>query len=351
MPTGMQVERQDFNSPVDHAVTIVLKLTEAESNVGATITVNLDGTQRTAEPVGTSKSSKADEKKKRERELSIAEFYNIDAVTYRRTLHFDGGGISGLSKCQQGDAANRWNVPPYGSLRVSEPTASLMSVPPVEEAFLVRIATSLTPLTFARSELLPPGRMYIIHRGMALLRKRWLGVGAMWGLEMVLQDQYTTQYAANAVTHLEVFYIDRASMLAIAAQYENAALRLRRWTILRALRSFMIANFQALRVGAQGMEAQAEAPGGAQEEGLYRRRRRYNIEGIAPELRSSASRPSDEPSAAAAGNSSVIGGDVAALRDEVATLREDMDSVKSMLVQILERTAPSLAPAASSKRS
>ena len=120
----------------------------------------------------------------------------MDAVSYRRTLQLDGRGLHGLSTRQPTDAPSRWRLPPHGILTVSEPVVSLMSLPPVEEAFLVRVATLLTPLVFAPSELLPIGRMYVVHRGLALLRKRWLGVGAMWGLEMILQEEYTQQYAA-----------------------------------------------------------------------------------------------------------------------------------------------------------
>ena len=99
----------------------------------------------------------------------------------------------------------------------------MISLPPIEEAFLVKIATSLVPLVFAPSELVPTGRMYIVHRGLALLRRRWLGLGQMWGLEMLLQEQYTQQYAASAVSHLEVFCIDRPSLLSIASGYEHTA--------------------------------------------------------------------------------------------------------------------------------
>ena len=169
-------------------------------NVGAAIRINLDGTARDTNKAGTHLKSPSSEANAKDdpNDVGFAEFYNVDAVSYRRTLQLDGRGLHGLSTRQPTDAPSRWRLPPHGILTVSEPVVSLMSLPPVEEAFLVRVATLLTPLVFAPSELLPIGRMYVVHRGLVLLRKRWLGVGAMWGLEMILQEEYTQQYAAAA---------------------------------------------------------------------------------------------------------------------------------------------------------
>ena len=235
LPTGMQVERQDFNRPVTqevraHAtrealflppslpsfpplhpnppslpplpsqVHVTLDLSQSEMNVGAAIRINLDGTARDTNKAGKHLKSPSSEANAKDdpNDVGFAEFYNVDAISYRRTLQLDGRGLHGLSTRQPTDAPSRWRLPPHGILTVSEPVVSLMSLPPVEEAFLVRVATLLTPLVFAPSELLPIGRMYVVHRGLALLRKRWLGVGAMWGLEMILQEEYTQQYAAAA---------------------------------------------------------------------------------------------------------------------------------------------------------
>ena len=61
VPTGMQVERQDFNASLTTPVTMFLKLTEAESNVGASITVKLDGSLRSADPPPTRIPAKSGE--------------------------------------------------------------------------------------------------------------------------------------------------------------------------------------------------------------------------------------------------------------------------------------------------
>ena len=154
-------------------VTMTLKLSPLEENVGGKITVNLDGSRRDGSP------SVVDAP-------DVAEFFNVDALSFRRALQFESaersGSTAGLASRLPSEASDRWLVPPYGRLKVTEPSTSMISLPPIEEAFLVKIATSLVPLVFAPSELVPTGRMYVVHRGLALLRRRWLGLGQMWGL-------------------------------------------------------------------------------------------------------------------------------------------------------------------------
>ena len=99
------------------------------------------------------------------------------------------------------------------------------------------------------------GRMYVVHRGTALLRQQWLSCGAMWGLEMLMNtEEYMQQYAAHALSHLEVMYMERETLLSIAASYEHASKRLRRWVIMRALRSYILANHKLVRSGSEGLD-------------------------------------------------------------------------------------------------
>ena len=122
-----------------------------------------------------------------------AEFVNVEALAYRRTIQFEGRGIVGLATLCY-DETRPWDVPGHGQLYVSEPVL-LGSLQPIETQFLVRVATALTPLVFAPTELVPIGSLYVVHRGLALLRKRWLGVGACWGLQMILSEDHVTQCA------------------------------------------------------------------------------------------------------------------------------------------------------------
>lgn len=57
-----------------------------------------------------------------------------------------------------------------------------------ETHFLVQVALSLTPMVFAPAELPEAGKMYIIHRGVALYGGRLLTAGKVWGDDMMLTD-------------------------------------------------------------------------------------------------------------------------------------------------------------------
>jgi hypothetical protein len=220
LPTGVQIERQDFHAALKEPLEVILELDSTEEGVGAPIAVRLPG------------SADGDE--------LYAEFFNPELVAFRRTLQTGEGGTFGLAT-PQGSAADKWVVPPYGRLLVTEPRP-LPSLPPIEDSFLIQVATSLSAMVFAPTELLPTGRLYVIHRGLALFRQRWLGVGAMWGLEMVLQEDYLQRYNAVAVSYLETYSLDRAQLMSIVADHEHAAKRLRRYAIFKALAGYMIAN-------------------------------------------------------------------------------------------------------------
>ena len=239
LPTGLTAERQDFHPAVDQPCVHQLCLSAAEEDVGASIFVPLPSDIETSSPP------------------LYAHFFNLEAVAYRRTLQTDAGGTLGLAT-RQAHAADRGSLPGVGVLLVTDPQP-LPSLMPAEDAFLVALATSLNALLFAPSELVPGGRLYVIHRGLALLRQRWLGVGQLWGLEMLLHDNPLQQYAAHAASYLEVYCIDRAPLLEIASFHEHAERRLRRWVIFCALRSHLLANLYARRAGASHIEAASAA--------------------------------------------------------------------------------------------
>ena len=248
VPSGMQVERQDFNGPLRSAVELTLELTKTDERVGAAIKVSLTGlASYVAGPD----------------QPSVVEFFNVECVHWRRSLNIVDGHFSSSSKppivssprglaSRPSDTSNLWAVQGGGRLFITEPKL-FSSLPPVEAQFLVQLATRLQPMIFAPSELMNIGRLYIVHRGLALLRKRWLGVGALWGMEMVLAEHYTQQYAAHAVTHCEVFWLDRHTMLQTASHFENAAKRLRRYCILRSLKSYLLGNYYSIRAGGRSI--------------------------------------------------------------------------------------------------
>ena len=146
---------------------------------------------------------------------------------------------------------------------------------------------------------------------------------------MVLHEEYTQQYAAHAVSHLEVFYIDRPTLLSTADGFEHAARRLRRWALIRALRSYMIANRLALKSGGEGLDLQRRAPAANQLLG--------NDSFSAPRVVRAT--PPAQAAVAAPPPPLVAAADVAALREDVAELKSDMATLKQSMAELLRRTA------------
>ena len=60
----------------------------------------------------------------------------------------------------------------------------------------------------------------------------------------------SARYSASAVSHVEVFALDRATMLNIGSQFDHASKRLRRYVLMQSLRSYLLANLYSVRSGA-----------------------------------------------------------------------------------------------------
>ena len=73
-----------------------------------------------------------------------------------------------------------------------------------EQEFIVLLATSLQPAVFAPGELATPGYLYIIHKGVALYGGRVMAAGSILGHDMILRRQELCQFAARAMSYLEV---------------------------------------------------------------------------------------------------------------------------------------------------
>ena len=58
---------------------------------------------------------------------------------------------------------------------------------------------------FAPGELLPPGYLYIIHRGIALYDGRVLTAGRAWGTDVILScEELKKNISARAMNYVEV---------------------------------------------------------------------------------------------------------------------------------------------------
>lgn len=145
------------------------------------------------------------------------------------------------------------------------------------------------------------------------------------------------------MSHLEVFCIDRPTLLAIAADYENAALRLRRWTLMRSLAGFLIANRQSLRSGGRGLQAEklgeeaaAPAPAGSADDSFAKQQRKMSSYRERLEGAPAASAASSVLQRATSNSSQVSVGEGAsgATSEEVMALREDVRELKASNAEI-----------------
>jgi len=117
-----------------------------------------------------------------------------------------------------------------------------------EREFLVQAALAVEPIVYAPTELVPPGCLYIIHRGMAVYEGRVLTLGCVWGDDMIMQSSHLRKrYYASAVSYLELFYLERSRLFEVAADFPVTAKYLRKCAIKLALRREVVAVAKALK--------------------------------------------------------------------------------------------------------
>jgi hypothetical protein len=146
------------------------------------------------------------------------------------------------------------------------------------------------------------------------------------------------QYAAHAISHIEVFTIERGALLAIAAGYEYASKRLRRWAIFAALRAYMIAKrvdarssggYLASRDEPEGEDGAGKVADGAADEDKMKPRGSPDAVGLANITSSAAASPQNPlPEDLATKESvSVLATDVAQMRTELAALSANVSEL------------------------
>jgi len=117
----------------------------------------------------------------------------------------------------------------------------------IEVECIVHIAISVTQLVFSPGELLPPGYLYVVKRGWALVGDptalnvgRPCKVGDVWGEDIILQSPILqSKLAAQAMTFLDVFLLSRAPLLGIIERYPKSARHLRKCAIRLAFKRGM----------------------------------------------------------------------------------------------------------------
>lgn len=105
------------------------------------------------------------------------------------------------------------------------------------QSFLVQLSLKLTAQVFAPGENAPAGRLYIVHRGVALYGGKVYGSGRVWGEDMILtSDHLQKKYSARAMIFLSVFSLSREDLEEVAGHFPMELRRIRRAAITLATR-------------------------------------------------------------------------------------------------------------------
>ena len=105
----------------------------------------------------------------------------------------------------------------------------------------VRLAMAMQPKVLAPGEVAPNRHLYVMVRGTAMFARRVLTRGMAWGDDVVLTDpKYFLPFLARAVTYADVTYVTRDTLYEIVEPYPSSRHKLRRATILLAMRRSII---------------------------------------------------------------------------------------------------------------
>lgn len=119
------------------------------------------------------------------------------------------------------------------------------------QALLVQLALRLVPHVFAPGEICPPGRMYIVHRGVALYGGRVYGTGTVWGDDCILHNKRLQhEYSARAMIFVSLFTLSREDIEEVAVLFPDEYPEIRRCTVRLALRRAFTRTLEIIRAEA-----------------------------------------------------------------------------------------------------
>ena len=123
-------------------------------------------------------------------------------------------------------------------------SAWLSQVPWLENEdpqFLAQVTMSMLPAVFAPKEVIRSSALHVVYSGMAIYGGAIVTENGVWGEDMLLAAaQLRDRSFARAITYVEVFYIDRDTVLGIAANFSETIERLRRRTRFVALQRTIV---------------------------------------------------------------------------------------------------------------
>jgi hypothetical protein len=109
----------------------------------------------------------------------------------------------------------------------------------------VRLAMAMRPKVLAPKELAPNRQLYVIHRGSVMFGSRMLSHGMAWGDDVILANRkWCLPFLARSMTYSDVAYVTRLQLYELASPYPETVRKLRRATILLALRRALVTKLR-----------------------------------------------------------------------------------------------------------
>ena len=110
-----------------------------------------------------------------------------------------------------------------------------------DTAFIADVVLALSPAVFAPDENIEFTALFVMHAGLVISGGQLLRRGEVWGQDMLLALNVLRQRElARALSYVESFYIDRDTLLRLAALHYDTERRLRRRILYMALHRFIV---------------------------------------------------------------------------------------------------------------
>lgn len=107
--------------------------------------------------------------------------------------------------------------------------------------FLTQLILQLQAAVFAPSEVIRSTALHIVNSGVAIHGGRLIRHGGVWGVDMLIAAPHLrSRTLVRAITYVEVYYIDRDTVLSIAAGFTDSLERIRRRTRYLALQRSVV---------------------------------------------------------------------------------------------------------------
>jgi len=109
----------------------------------------------------------------------------------------------------------------------------------------VRLAMAMQPKVLAPKELAPNRQLYVINRGLIMFGSRILSHGMTWGDDVILTNRkWFLPFFARAMAYSDVAYVTRAALYELAAPYPETVRKMRRATLVLALRRALVVKLR-----------------------------------------------------------------------------------------------------------